>query len=54
MLDGLLGSYPLCYRNAETDTEKYAAEVVENRENSGLNNKETHVKEQNNEQAATP
>lgn len=54
MLDGLLVSYPLCYCNAETDTAKYAAEVVEYRENSGLNNKETHVKEHNNEQAATP
>ncbi len=54
MLDGLLVSYPLCYCNAETDTAKYAAEVVEYRENPGLNNKETHVKEHNNEQAATP
>jgi hypothetical protein len=54
MLDGLLVSYPLCYCNAETNTAKYAAEVVEYRENSGLNNKETHVKEHNNEQAATP
>jgi hypothetical protein len=53
MLDGLLGSYPPFYCNAETDTAKNAAEVVEYRENSGLNNKETHVKEHN-EQAATP